>query len=42
MEKFVDYIPTAEEALPGTKENSDIRGIYNALAKRNGARNWLT
>ena len=32
MEKFVDYIPTAEEALPGTKENSDIRGIYKALA----------
>ena len=32
MVRFVDYIPTAEEALPGTKGNSDIRSIYNALA----------
>ena len=32
MRKFIDYIPSVDEALPGTKENSDIRGIYKALA----------
>lgn len=32
MEKFIDYIPLANEALPGTKEDSDIRSVYNTLA----------
>ena len=32
MEKFIDYVPSVEEALPGTKENSDIRSVYQALA----------
>ena len=29
MEKFIDYVPSVEEALPGTKENSDIRSVYH-------------
>lgn len=32
MEKFIDYVPSVEEALSGTKENSDIRSVYQALA----------
>ena len=35
---MVDYktrIPSVDEALPGTRENSDIRSIYEMLAKGN-------